>query len=231
MEYLTNGAKLIIGLLAFIIVLRLLGKKHLAEMTPYDIIYLLMFGGILEETLYDPKITIPMFLFSLAVWAVAIYLVEKLVVRSNTLRIWIKGSPDKLIADGKINKNLLEKNQLEMEQLRTMLRQQGIFSLREVRDLYIEPGGDISINPYAAYQPVTLQDLNIEKAEEEPSVLLVDEGEIKPEVLEFIGKTEDWLRSELQKLGHRAMRDILYCEWSSTEGFFIRTYEQTANFD
>ncbi|MFS0574044.1 DUF421 domain-containing protein [Sporosarcina sp. 179-K 3D1 HS] len=231
MEYLTNGAKLIIGLVAFIIVLRMLGKKHLAEMTPYDIIYLLIFGGILEETLYDSKITIQMFLFSLVVWAVAIYLVEKIVVRSNLLRMWIKGSPDKLIADGKLNKKLMDKNQMEMEQLRTMLRQQGIFSLRQVRDLYIEPGGDISINQYAAYQPVTIQDLQLEKEEEEPTVLLVDEGQVKPEVLEFIGKTEDWLRDQLEKLGHREIRTIHYCEWSSTEGFFIRTYDQAINID
>ena len=55
MEYLTNGAKLIIGLLAFIIVLRLLGKKHLAEMTPYDIIYLLIRknGGLAAERIAE----------------------------------------------------------------------------------------------------------------------------------------------------------------------------------
>lgn len=114
-----------------------------------------------------------------------------------------------------------------MEQLRTMLRQQGIFSLRQVRDLFIEPGGDITINQYAKYQPVTIQDLQLEKEEEEPSVLLIDEGQVKPEVLEFVGKTENWLRQQLEKLGHSDMDNILYCEWSSTEGFFIRTYEDT----
>ena len=48
MDYLIIGMKLIIGLIALMVVIRLLGKKHLAEMTPYDIIYLIVFGGILE---------------------------------------------------------------------------------------------------------------------------------------------------------------------------------------
>lgn len=175
MDYIINGMKLVIGLIAFMVVIRLLGKKHLAEMTPYDIIYLIMFGGILEETLYDRKTSVFMFLFSLGIWVSAIYIIEKLVAKSNTLRVVLKGEPDQLIENGKINKKLFDKNQLEMEQLRTMLRQQGIFSLREVKDLYIEPGGEISINQYAKFKAVTAVDLKLELEEEDPSVLLIDE--------------------------------------------------------
>ncbi|HEX5564469.1 MAG TPA: DUF421 domain-containing protein, partial [Sporosarcina sp.] len=90
MDYLLNGMKLVIGLITFMVVIRLLGKKHLAEMTPYDIIYLIMFGGILEETLYDNKVSIWMFLFSITVWAVAIFAIEKLVAKFNPLRILLK---------------------------------------------------------------------------------------------------------------------------------------------
>ncbi|MDN4607668.1 DUF421 domain-containing protein [Sporosarcina highlanderae] len=227
MDYLMNGAKLIVGLIAFMVVIRLLGKKHLAEITPYDIIYLIMFGGILEESLYDNKITIWMFLFSLAVWAISIYFIEKLVTRFNSLRILIKGEPDQLIDDGKVNLKAFKKNQLEMEQVRTMLRQQGIFSLREVRDMYIEPGGQISINSFAKYKQVTIGDLELEKDEEVPSVLLIDEGEVKDEVLNAIGKSEQWLREGILKEGFAKVEEILYCEWSKTEGFFIRSYSDT----
>ncbi|GKV57450.1 DUF421 domain-containing protein [Sporosarcina sp. NCCP-2222] len=222
MDYVINGLKLVTGLIAFMIVIRALGKKHLAEMTPYDMIYLLMFGGILEETLYNPKISIWQFLFSLGVWVAAIYVIEKLVTKSNKVRALLKGEPDHLIVDGEINLHLMNKNQLEMEQLRTMLRQQGIFSLREVKDLFLEPGGDISINQYAKYKPVTCGDLDINKREDSPSVLLIDEGQIQQEVLHAIGKTELWLRQELTREGFSDPHDVIYCEWSKSDGFFIK---------
>ncbi|QTD41977.1 DUF421 domain-containing protein [Sporosarcina sp. Te-1] len=222
MDYVINGFKLVIGLIAFMIVIRTLGKKHLAEMTPYDMIYLLMFGGILEETLYNPKISIWQFLFSLGVWVAAIYVIEKLVTKSNKVRILLKGEPDHLIVDGEINLKLMKKNQMEMEQLRTMLRQQGIFSLREVKDLFLEPGGDISINQYGKYKPVTCADLHIDKEEESPSVLLIDEGQIQYEVLHAIGKTEQWLRDEMEKESCSNPQEIIYCEWSKTDGFYIK---------
>lgn len=227
MDYLMNGMKLVIGLITFMVVIRLLGKKHLAEMTPYDIIYLIMFGGILEETLYDNKTSIWMFLFSMAVWATAIFVIEKLVARFNSLRILLKGEPDQLIADGKINQKAFKKNQLEMEQIRTMLRQQGIFSLREVRDMYIEPGGQISINTYAKYKSIVANDLNIKKKDEEPSVLLIDEGEVKTEVLNAIGKTNQWLQEGISEKGYNQVKEILYCEWSETNGFFIKGFADT----
>lgn len=229
MDYLLNGAKLIIGLVALMVVIRLLGKKHLSQMTPYDVVYLLVFGGILEESLYDEKVSILLFLFSVSIWAIAIYIVEKIVTISNPLRILIKGEADKLINDGQINKKLMDKNQLEMEQLRTMLRMQGVFSLREVRDLFIEPGGEISVNQYAKYKTVARQDINLENSEEEPTVLLIDEGQIKKEDLDLIDKTEAWLYSEMERLGHVNLQSILYCEWSKTGDFFIKIYGDTSN--
>jgi uncharacterized membrane protein YcaP (DUF421 family) len=161
------------------------------------------------------------------VWAIVIYAIEKLVTKSNKLRILLKGEPDKIIANGKLNKNLIDKNQLEMEQLRTMLRINGIFSLKEVRDLYIEPGGEITINRYAKYKPVTNEDMKLKIDEEEPTILIVDEGQVKEDALDAIGKSELWLRSELNQLGYCNLKELLYCEWSSTEGFFIKTYKET----
>jgi uncharacterized membrane protein YcaP (DUF421 family) len=227
LDYLLIGAKLLIGFVALMTVLRVLGKKHLSQVTPYDIIYLLVFGGILEESLFDEKVSIFMLLFGVAVWAIVIYAIEKLVTKSNKLRILLKGEPDKIIANGKLNKNLIDKNQLEMEQLRTMLRINGIFSLKEVRDLYIEPGGEITINRYAKYKPVTNEDMKLKIDEEEPTILIVDEGQLKEDALDAIGKSEQWLRSELDQLGYGNLKELLYCEWSSTEGFFIKTYKET----
>lgn len=109
-------------------------------MTPNDIICLLVFDGILEESLYDEKVSIFMLLFTVFVWTIIIFVVVKIVTVSNTVRQVVKGEAGRLIADGKINVKLVDKNLLEMEQFRTMLRKQGIFSLREVRDLYWKGG-------------------------------------------------------------------------------------------
>ena len=39
-------SKLILGLIALLIVVRVLGRKSLAQMTPYDFVYTLVLGGL-----------------------------------------------------------------------------------------------------------------------------------------------------------------------------------------
>ncbi|MER2088452.1 MAG: DUF421 domain-containing protein [Sporosarcina sp.] len=222
--YLDLLLKLVIGLAALMIVIRLLGKKELAQLTPYDFVYTLILGGILEESLFDEKIKITHFLFAIALWAVLIYLIERATKKWNPLRILLKGEPVKLISNGTLDMQKFNKHHLEMEQLRSALRRQGVFSLREVRDLFLEPGGDITINKYVKYQPVTNGELKEEVKDEEPTVLLIDEGEVKEEVLSFAGKDRKWLMDELAKKGYFDLDEIAYGEWSSTEGLFIKMY-------
>ncbi|MFF2752437.1 DUF421 domain-containing protein [Psychrobacillus sp. NPDC058041] len=222
--YMDTIVKLIVGLTALLIVIRLLGKKELAQLTPYDFIYTLVIGGVLEESLFDQNVQITHFLAAISVWAILILLIEIATKYWDPIRILLKGEPVKLISDGKLDMNKFNKHHLEMEQLRSALRKQGIFSIREVRDLYLEPGGDITINKYSRYDPVTNEDIHLKKDDQEPSLLFVDDGKIKDDILNVAGKDRVWLLTKLSQLGYTNTKRIAYCEWSKTEGFFIKTY-------
>ncbi len=221
--YVSLFLKLFVGLIALLVVIRLLGKKELAQLTPFDFVYTLVLGGILEESLFDEQIKVSHFLFALFLWALFIYVIEKAAQKWNKVRAILKGKPVKLIGDGHLNMQAFVKNHLDMEQLRSALREQGIFSLRVVRDLFLEPSGKITVNKYAKYDSITNGDLDMTVKEEEPTVLLVDEGIIKEDVLAFLGKTKEWLMEELEKNGASSEK-IAYGEWSETEGLFLKKY-------
>ncbi|MDI2589344.1 DUF421 domain-containing protein [Psychrobacillus sp. NEAU-3TGS] len=223
--YLDTLVKLTVGLAALMIVIRLLGKKELAQLTPYDFIYTLVLGGILEESLFDEKIKITHFLFAIALWAVLIFLIEKAAKQWNPVRILLKGEPAQLISNGELDMKKFNKHNLEMEQLRSALRKQGVFSLREVRDLFLEPGGDVTINKYADYEAVKNGDIQTEASDQEPTSLLIDEGEVKDDILTTVGKDRTWLITNLSEQGYTNLKNIAYCDWSETEGFFVRLYE------
>ncbi|MBS4219769.1 DUF421 domain-containing protein [Bacillus sp. FJAT-49711] len=225
MIYIDTVMKLVLGLLALLIVTRLLGKKEMGQFTPFDFVYALILGALLEESLYDDKISIFQMLFGVAVWGILIYIVEVLAVKSSKIRRILKGDPSTIVRDGNLDMKAMKKNHIEMEQLRTMMREQGVFSLSEVRDLILEPGGNISIKKHPHTEPPTAKVLNIEVADEAPSILLVDEGRIKKENLLYAGKTSEWLQAEFQKEGY-STSEIFFAEWSDTNGFFIKTFEE-----
>ncbi|MEG0474582.1 MAG: hypothetical protein RR548_02655 [Carnobacterium sp.] len=47
--------KVAFGLVGLLLFTRLLGKKSMSDITPFDLIYTLVLGGLLEETIYDER--------------------------------------------------------------------------------------------------------------------------------------------------------------------------------
>lgn len=208
--------KLVIGFIALLVVIRSLGKKAMSEVTPFDLIYTLVLGGILEETIYDDKVNIGHLLFAVILWAVLIYIVERFVQRNDKLNRWIKGEPSVLMKNGELNLIEISKNHIEMEQLRAMLRQQQCFSLENAKHVILENAGQVSL---------------IKESEEDKvmTLMLVDEGLIQDRVLQTNNLNESWLRESLTKEGYKEINDLLYVEWSEEKGFYILTQDDVDN--
>ena len=214
--FLQIASKLVVGLIGLLLVTRLLGKKTLSEITPFDLIYTLVLGGILEESLYDDKINALHFLFAVALWGIMIYFLESVVQKKDKINTFIKGTPSVLIYDGELNLLEIKNNHIEMEQLRSMLRSQNCFSLRTVKYAVLEIGGSISV-------------MNKSEEDEEFSYLLVDESVIEIKTLQSIGKDKKWLIENLKEEGYQNLEEIVYAEWSSKQGLYVKTYQQSEN--
>lgn len=212
--FLSIAVKLIAGLIGLLVVMRTLGKKALSEITPFDLIYTLVLGGILEESIYDDAVKVWHVLFALFIWGILIYIIEVFVQKSDKTNQIVKGKPSVLILDGKLNMEELEENHLEMEQLRALLRSQNCFSLKEAKHVLLETGGEISVMKKTDVDSVL-------------TILLVDEGIVAKNALRSIGKTEQWLLEELRKTKQENLKDIIYAEWSHESGLYAIPYSET----
>lgn len=206
--------KLVVGLLGLLLVVRLIGKKSLSEITPFDLIYTLVLGGILEESLYDDKVNIGHLLLALALWALMIYIIEQVVQKNERINRWIKGEAAVLVKNGVLNLKEISKNHIEMEQLREMLRQAECFSLENAKHVVLENAGQISVLKESEDNKVM-------------TILLVDQGNIQKKVLQTHGLKESWLREKLKEEGHTNLEDIVYVEWSEERGFYVVTKSET----
>ncbi|MCM3403403.1 hypothetical protein [Cytobacillus oceanisediminis] len=74
--YLSITVKMAVGLVALLAVTRILGKKELSQVTPFDFVYAVVLGGIIEETIYDEKITTLQVIYSALLWGAFIYIIE-----------------------------------------------------------------------------------------------------------------------------------------------------------
>ncbi|MFD2617829.1 DUF421 domain-containing protein [Terrilactibacillus laevilacticus] len=206
--------KLFFGLIGLLILVRLLGKKEMVQVTPFDYIYAIILSEIIGNAVYTSSISIIDMLLSLAVWGVIIYVIQVLVQRNDKSRRVLNGVPAPLIWDGELLVEAFQKNLLEVEQFREMLRSKGIFSIKEVRYALLETNGSLSVMKYG--------DLSAE-----PSSLFVDEGEIEETELKTKGKNKGWLISSLKNEGYDRIEDIYCAEWSKESGFYVVTYAES----
>lgn len=216
--------KLITGFFILLIVFRVLGKKELSQLTPIDFIYLLVLGGLVEESIYDETIPFWKVIYSVLLWATIISSFEFLVRKYDKLRPIVKGRPSIIINNGELNIKELHKNKLESEQLRSLLRRQGIFSIKEVKYAILEPGGQISVMQDELFVPVQPKMLHLHPEKEDLSYLVIDEGRIVSHSLSLIKKDVQWLMTELNEKGFHDLQTIFYAEWSTTDGLCVIEY-------
>ncbi|APZ48486.1 hypothetical protein BW721_01605 [Jeotgalibaca sp. PTS2502] len=214
--FLGIAMKLFFGFIALAIVMRIVGKKALSEVTPYDIIYSFVLGGIVEESIYDDKVHVGHLLFAFFIWAIIIYTVESFIQRRDSVAKTMKGRPSVLIFEGKLNLSQLKSNHVEMEQLRSLLRKEGSFSLQEVDYAVMEINGQVSV-------------MKKDDISGHFTYLLIDEGVLEDKALAAIEKDSKWLYDQLAEIGSYHVSDIVYAEWSQEYGFYIQTYEMTLN--
>ena len=201
-------SKLILGLIALLIVVRVLGRKSLAQMTPYDFVYTLVLGGVLEESLYDDQVNLFHLVLGVSLWGVLIFTLEFISTKSDRLNKLFKGEPSVIVYNGQLVRPALKRNKLEMEQLRVLLRTSGCYSLQNVQHMIMETGGQISLTTF-------------DSQDETLSLLLIDEGHIEEKVLENHHLDKHWLTQELKQLGYRDIEQIVYAEWSEEKGFYV----------
>lgn len=216
--------KIVVGLICLLIVIRLLGKKELSQVTPFDFVYLLLLGSFLEEGIYEEKVSVLHIVYAIFLWGFIIYLIEKVAVKSEWFRKLMKGESTDLISKGKVNIKALEKNKIEMEQLRALLRSQGYFSISEVEHVTLEANGSLSVLPKVKEEAITPDMMNLNPPENEITYLFVDEGEIEEKELQKAQKSKEWLLAQLKKEGIENPSVLYYGEWAERKGFYLIRY-------
>jgi len=126
------------------LVTRGLGKRQLSEMTPFELILLVVIGDLIQQgvTQDDRSITgAVMVVSTIAFWVAVMGLISW---RSDRFRRVVSGVPVVVVRNGKVLTDSLDLEQLPVEELMEGARAQGIEDLKEVSVAVLEPDGKFS---------------------------------------------------------------------------------------
>lgn len=142
-----------IFIFAFVL-LRMLGKKHLAHLTYLDLLLVISMGSAVGDVMiYDDDTTqLVSALVALLTVALLVKGMSRLSFRSPFVNRLVTGTVRVVAINGNIIHEALKKEELSEEELMTELREKGYESLAETRRVFIEPDGEVSIVPKTDHQ-------------------------------------------------------------------------------
>jgi uncharacterized membrane protein YcaP (DUF421 family) len=227
LTYLT--LELICGFFLLFLIIKLLGKKIINQITPFTFIAAIVLGELLGNALYDDKVGVRYIFYSMCLWGFLLFVVELASQKFLKLRLLFEGKPSVLIRNGIVNREQLKKNRMNLNQLQSLLRQSETFSIREVAYCYLEANGSISLLKKTPYQKTTQEDFNLSYKPVHVPVTLIRDGELLTDELLDIDRSEEWLLVQLKSQGIEDPKDVFLAEWLEEDGLFVQTFNQVTS--
>ncbi|EJF75209.1 DUF421 domain-containing protein [Bartonella alsatica] len=210
--------KLIVGLIAFLLILRTTGRGSLSQMTPVDLVSNFVMGSIIGGVIYNQNISSIQLLLVLFIWQTLITSFNLCARHSVFFRHLVMGRSVALVLDGVFQMDEIKKLGISVNDLITMLRIKSC-NLHEAAFVRLETNGDCTV---------------IKKEEGKKATILVQSGEIIDDGLKEIGKSKKWLQTELKKK-HIKVENLFAAEWyentdqnnKSYSGLFLVPFSKT----
>jgi uncharacterized membrane protein YcaP (DUF421 family) len=137
-----------VAVFAFILLLtRVIGKRELGSLQPFDLILLIVLGDALQQGLTQDDYSLTGAVLVVGTLAVLQVLVSWLSYRFASLRPLLEGDPIVVLQDGKVIERNLRRERLTVEELAEAARGQQIAHLADVRFAILETSGTISFIP------------------------------------------------------------------------------------
>jgi uncharacterized membrane protein YcaP (DUF421 family) len=128
-------------------VLRLAGKRELAQLNPFDLVVLLTLSNTVQNAIIGSDNSLVGGIIGASTLLGVNYLVVRFLYRHERLDRAVEGEPDYLVRQGRVQDDRLAREFISRAELEVAARRQGIASLDFVEEAVIEPGGAIVFTP------------------------------------------------------------------------------------
>lgn len=135
----------IIVYIFLVVLLRIFGKRELAQLNPFDLVVLLSLSNTVQNAIIGDDNSVTGGLIGAFTLLGVNYLVVRFLFKHRRLDQILEGTPTVLIENGRINVRGLGKELLTRPELLTVLHRQGFSRLEEVERCVLEPGGTFHI--------------------------------------------------------------------------------------
>lgn len=144
----------VILILAGVLLLRIAGRKSIAQMTLAQTVVMISIGTIIVQPVVEKSVWKA--IVSAGIFVFSVVILEYIQLKSNSFEKFITGKSKVVISDGTLDVASLKKLRLTVDQLEMKLRNQGISKIEDVKTATIEPDGQLGFELKEDAKPLTV---------------------------------------------------------------------------
>lgn len=214
------------AILYFIVIIsmRLMGKKQIGELQPFELAVTIMISELASFPMEDTRIPIIDSVISIITLLLIQIILSVLELKNEKIRLVLNGKPSILIKNGEIDIMELKRQKFNINDLMEELRLQGFYNLDDIYYAILETSGQLSIIPRTNLTWATKEDVKAKFQQDTLPVTLILDGRINHNNLKIINKDENWLIEKLKKLNVSSPKDIFIAVIDSKGKFYYQKH-------
>ena len=134
--------------LALVVLLRIFGKRELAQLNPFDLVVLLSLSNAVQNAIIGDDNSITGGVIGACSLLAINWLVVQAAFRSRKLDFLLEGKATVLIRNGQVDWKAVRRESLTREELLAVIHRQGFEGFHHVRKCELEPNGTFYVEPF-----------------------------------------------------------------------------------
>ncbi len=209
-----------------VLILRLLGKRQIAQLQPFELVIILMISELAAVPSQDIAIPLLNGVIPILVLLVVGEVIAYATLKNEKARNIICGKPTIVIEKGKIMESELVRMRYNLTDLLEQLRIKNAPNIADVEYAIMETNGELSVILKSAKRPVIPEDLKLKTKYEGVPYTIISDGKIQYDTMRIAQVDMKWLESELKKANIKDARQVLLASLDSAGNLFIQKREK-----
>jgi uncharacterized membrane protein YcaP (DUF421 family) len=141
-------ARPVIVYLVLVVLLRIFGKRELAQLNPFDLVVLLSLSNTVQNAIIGDDNSVTGGIIGAFGLLAINWLVVRVLFRSRRLTRALEGQSTILIRNGQLDPKAMTREMLSREELLSVIHRQGFDDFHEVRKCELEPNGTFYVEAF-----------------------------------------------------------------------------------
>ena len=206
---LINFFRAIILYIVVLIVMRLMGKREIGQLQPFELAIAIMIADLASIPMTETGVPISNGIVPILGLLVMHLIISMINLKSIKAREIICGKQRILIYRGKIDEKALIKERFTLNELQERLRDKDVVNIGDVEYAILETSGQVTVIEKPNKRKTIPEDFGIVPDYEGLPYDLVVDGKIMTKNLQAIEKDYNWLETQVQKFGFKPEEALL----------------------